>query len=256
MEESSPPLNSNGNVKKVPLNKNSSAKAATNEEEKKKNVSKYISSLCSFLQDKLKFIRESGSGPTEAPENQAKLKTGSDGTNNNSPNELKSPSSSEENRNRTRSLSLDNDQRSKCDSIPKLSNAFFRRSSDKKKSTSLPKILLRSDNEKANKSEVKLLPICSDAETVPESRLEEQSPSSASPRRTTREWTAGVEHEIMRLYESGAPGAGLAAFDPQPHPLRWSQVKDQVESKLNNADHTPSYVLALANLFRKRMQVS
>ena len=72
-----------------------------------------------------------------------------------------------------------------------------------------------------------------------------------SSKRPTKEWTAEVENEIMRLYENG-----FNTNDFPTHPTGGIvQVKQQVDSKVTAADQTPNYVLALANLFRRRMQV-
>jgi len=90
-------------------------------------------------------------------------------------------------------------------------------------------------------------------------------PSSLSPgeqRRTpslkkhAKEWGAEVETKIMKLYENSTPEVNyLTALDAKSHPSSIFKLRSNLESKYSSTEHTPSYVLALANLFRRRMQV-
>ena len=138
--------------------------------------------------------------------------------------------------------------KAKLDNAPKLCSAFFRQKIEKKHS--VPKILFRSEELKPNSQDKN--EITNDTTAVSKS----SESALSSHRKTCRQWNADVELDIMRLYENAVPEVRLSAlYNQQSSPQRWSTVKEQVDKKLSNAEQTPSYVLALANLFRKHTQV-
>lgn len=80
-----------------------------------------------------------------------------------------------------------------------------------------------------------------------------------------KEWSANVENEILQLYEStstaqsnahliyrwAAPSQSFAAAPTQQNP-----IPQTIEQRIEQADHTPSYVQMLAKMFKNRMQVT
>nr|XP_002131997.1 uncharacterized protein LOC100186143 [Ciona intestinalis] len=210
--------------------------------------SKYIEMLCSTLVDKRKFLRDSENRPptpndsTVAAENLKKPEI----TLNTTANKIVRvpPATGEIGKPISNTNAIGEKENTESDSNSSGSSS--------KSNSKFPKIFMRNEREPAascsspisNVSKTKLVYISNSNET-----------KRIPARRPPRQWTAEVENEIMRLYENGAPGTGLGSVDVKPQPRPMSNVRDQVESKLNNADHTPSYVLALANLFRRRMQI-
>lgn len=96
---------------------------------------------------------------------------------------------------------------------------------------------------------------------------------TSPPAAHKKEWNSDVENEILRLYESSEPKSTLICdwalpqtgngFDHSPGQMHRNckhdyafAVERSVESRLARAEQTPNYVLALANMFRKRLEVS
>ncbi|XP_078487718.1 uncharacterized protein LOC100186143 [Ciona intestinalis] len=211
--------------------------------------SKYIAMLCSSLVDKRKFLRDSENRPPTpkdsipAAENLKKTEITLNTITANKVVRVP-PATHEVGKPINNTNAIMEKEHTESDSNSSGSSS--------KSNSKFPKIFMRNEREPAasctspisNVSTTKLAYISNSNET-----------KRIPARRPPREWTAEVENEIMRLYENGAPGTGLGTVDAKPQPRPMSNVRDQVESKLNNADHTPSYVLALANLFRRRMQI-
>lgn len=192
--------------------------------------SRVTASLCASLKDKGKFVRESRGQPTEIPNDDAKSRQDMSEKNQDA-KKVKETQPSVLNHN-------DADAES---------TTTTEENSSQHSSSSFPRLNSNANDEQDINARVKF-------PTSP-SRSSGDFHRQGASRKPVREWSADVETEIMRLYESSGPGSGLSVLEAKSGAKAGLRMKDQVESKLNNSDHTPSYVLALANLFRRRMQV-
>ena len=222
----------------------------------------FTSSLCSFLQDKQKFIRESKPLQCDADSVSATQESGNQ-------NKEEDPALNAENskvlnqsdqRSSSKSaqvVAVANIAKLKANTVPKLRSAFYQRTCNRQNINTTPRLSLSNDEAKeanltSNGAEIK------SSTATPRNLVTARSSeySSTKLQQPSREWNALVEQDIMKLYESGDPRVSLSALNSHPPSNQWVQVQNQVDAKVSNADHTPSYVLALANLFRKRVQVS
>lgn len=215
-----------------------------------KDNSKFISMLCSFLYDKEKFVKESVPRPIHSLQpssnKSSEVKEKSNETNF---DHTSSNKTLHKNLNANQQENIET--KPKFDSAPKLAGSFFHKNVEKK--NALPRISLRNEGAKLNSQDDAPETEATGNDGTAASKPNDNNPST---RKSVRKWNADVEQDIMKLYESGAPGASLAVLDNQQNDSqRLGSVKEQVDAKLSNAEQTPSYVLALANLFRKRMQV-
>lgn len=77
--------------------------------------------------------------------------------------------------------------------------------------------------------------------------------------RKKKEWSANVEQELLKLYRNCPPNMEpeweWAVFRSQSAQNN-SHSSKRLALEANNLEQTPSYILAMSNLFRKRRQVA
>ena len=220
------------------------------------------SSLCSFLEDKLKFIRESS-----LLHHEVELATsGQDSDNLKKEEECNSNPSTDKTSNcsgqriTVKSAAVAPNLRIKPDITPKLKRAFYRRVHERRNSNTTPRLSMSSDEAKDktstnNSVENKTSTLTSPHNSIATIATRPVEYLTTKLQQPSRESKAVMEQDIMKLYENGDPRLTLLAMNRLPANNQWAQVQSQVDAKVSNADHTSSYVLALANLFRKRVQV-
>ncbi|XP_076814651.1 uncharacterized protein LOC143460874 isoform X1 [Clavelina lepadiformis] len=219
---------------------------------------RYITHLCSSLKDKKKFLRDA-EGLTDEDDSVKiqnkgpfiKLTKQDDKGKQKQQNTVNKDETGKTEKTNPRATSF----AEKASDVKPTTNAKDNNPKDDIKSARQTLPNLKFDDSDESKHSVSPISVASVNKHGSWSPFSGETPRTIPLKKTTREWNAEVESNIMRLYECSGPGAGLPLLDSKPHPRGLANVKEQVETKVSNADHTPSYVLALANLFRRRMQI-
>ena len=209
--------------------------------EEASNETQYLSSLCSFLQDKSKFIRDSRYVSSNIRTNRALTESQEEHKENNfqqsraSSKALIPRTLTEKQIAAKTAQHLVNGKQNK--NLP---------TRDKTKISADEK--LKTEKEK----DVSTTEVSSDNATFSLARSDKNSSTYPKRKQPSWEWNKMMEEDLIRLYESEDTSTSL----PTPGVVQWTQNRENVERKMSSSEQTPSYVLALANLFRKRVQVS